>query len=137
MTYLLDTNVVSEPRRPAPDVRVAAWFGDVDPDALFVSVLSLGEARVGIERLRRRRDHRQAEALEAWLAQVKSDFADRVLAVSAAIADRWGRLNAGRPLPIIDGLLAATAIEHGLTLVTRDTGPLEGIGVSLLDPWAA
>lgn len=136
MTYLLDTNVVSEPRRPVPDARVAAWFEEVDADALFVSVLSLGEARVGIERLRRRRDHRQAEALEAWVAQVKSDFANRVLAVSAAIADRWGRLNAGRPLPILDGLLAATAIEHGLTLVTRDTGPLDGIGVSLLDPWA-
>jgi predicted nucleic acid-binding protein len=129
--------VLSEPRKPAPNPRVTAWFDVTPSDALFASVLSLGEARDGIERLRRRRDHRQADVIEAWLDQFKADFAGRLLAVSAAVADRWGRLNAVRPLPIIDGLLAATAIEHGLTLVTRDTASVAGTGVTVLDPWAA
>ena len=101
-----------------------------------MSVLSLGEVRRGIELLRRRRDDHQADVIEMWLAQLKTDFAEHLITVSAAVAERWGRLNAVRPLPIIDGLLAATAIEHGLTLVTRDTAAVEGTGVAVLDPWA-
>jgi predicted nucleic acid-binding protein len=127
---------MSEPRKPAPDARVTAWFDEVDSAELFVSVLSLGEVRDGIERLRRRRDLRQAGVIEDWLDQVKADFGERIVDVTVEIAERWGRLNAARPLPIIDGLLAATAIERELTLVTRDAAALEETGASVLDPWA-
>lgn len=128
---------MSEPRKPAPDVNVAAWLNAAAAEALFVSVLSLGEVRRGIELLRRRHDDHQADVIETWLAQLKADFAERLITVSAAVAERWGRLNAVRPLPVVDGLLAATAIEHGLTLVTRDTAAVAGTGVAVLDPWSS
>ena len=135
MTYLLDTNVVSEIRKPRPHAGVAAWFGEAESIGLYLSVLVVGEVRQGIERLRRRRDRQQAEMFERWLAVLKEEFADRLLPVSVAVADRWGRLNAAKPLPVIDGLLAATAIEHDLTLVTRDVDILTESGARLLNPW--
>ena len=137
MTHLLDTNVVSESRKARRDERVEAWLQSVDSNTLHVSVLAIGEIRRGIELLRRRNDHRQADALEPWFAKLKQDFAPRTLAVSPPIAERWGALNAMRTLPIIDGLMAATALEYDLTLVTRDTAGLAGTGVRLLDPWQA
>jgi len=112
-----------------------AWTDAAAASDLYTSVLVVGEIRAGIERLRGR-DARQSEALEAWLDQLKTDFAERLLGVSTAVAERWGRLNAVRPLPVVDGLLAATAIEHGLTLVTRDTVAVAGTGVAVVDPWA-
>lgn len=119
-------------REAAPSV--AQWFKTVQADELFLSVLVVGEVRQGIERLRRR-DPAQARVFERWLATLKTDFADRILPVSIATAEAWGRLNAPAPLPVIDGLLAATALVHGLTLVTREANRLARAGVPVLDPW--
>ncbi len=97
-------------------------------------MLVIGEVRQGIERLRGR-DPAQAEVYEEWLQELESSFRDRLLPLDAEVAQAWGRLNAARPLPVVDALMAATAVEHGLTFVTRDTGVLSGLGVSVLDPW--
>jgi predicted nucleic acid-binding protein len=134
VTYLLDTNVVSEGRKPDCDAGVRRWLESVRGDELFLSVLVLGEIRQGVERLRRR-DPRQAAVYEAWLATLRRDYADRVLAVTADVAEEWGRLNIPDPLPVVDGLLAATARVRGLTLVSRNTADLARTGVRLLNPF--
>jgi predicted nucleic acid-binding protein len=137
VTYLLDTNVVSELRKTNRDAGVAAWYSSVDSGDLFLSVLVVGEIRQGIERLRRR-DPDQSTVFERWLTVLKQDFDDRLLPVSHRVAERWGYVNAIRPLrplPVVDGLLAATAIAHGLTLVTRDSHTLANTGAQLLNPW--
>ena len=134
MTYLLDTNVISEVRKRRPDDHVVAFFESVKSADLFISVLTIGEIRAGIERLRRK-DTDQANALDQWLAGLCANYADRIINVDADIAHEWGRLNVPEPLPVIDGLLAATALEHDLTLVTRDTRALAASGARLLDPW--
>jgi hypothetical protein len=135
VSYLLDTNVISEVRKSSPNTGVSDWFAGAASDELYLSVLVVGEIRQGVERLRRRRDSRQADVFEHWLAALKQDFADRLLPISVGIAERWGLLNATQPLPVIDGLLAATAIEHDLTFVTRDSGALAASGARLLNPW--
>jgi toxin FitB len=135
VSYLLDTNVISEIRRPEPNKGVADWFASTEAADLYLSVLVVGEVRQGIERLRHRRDRRQASLFENWLSVLKEEFADRVVPISIAIAERWGLLNAQKPLPVIDGLLAATAIEHDLTFVTRDVRPFRETGADLLNPW--
>jgi predicted nucleic acid-binding protein len=99
-------------------------------------VLVVGEIRHGVELLKRRGDVAQADAIDAWLVSLTRMFADRLVPISAAVAEAWGRLNAERPVPVVDGLMAATAIEHDLTLVTRDTATLVGTGVRVLDPWS-
>jgi hypothetical protein len=137
VSYLLDTNVISEIRKPHRDPGVAAWFDEAESGELYLSVLVVGEIRQGIERLRRRRDRKQADLFEGWLSRLKEDFADRLLPVSVGVAERWGRLNAAQPLPVIDCLLAATAIEHDLTLVTHESRPLAATGARLFDPWRA
>jgi len=136
VSYLLDTNVLSEVRKRSPHAAVAAWFDAVEGPDLFLSSLVVGEIRQGIERLRGR-DPVQAEVFEDWLEALKADFGDRILPVSTEVAEAWGRLNAPAPLPAIDSLLAATALVHGLTLVTRDSSNLEGTGIRLLNPWEA
>lgn len=136
MTYLLDTNVVSELRRPRPDKGVQAWMESVAAEATYLSVLVLGEVRQGAERLRRR-DPLQSSLLEEWLASLEAAFSDRVLVIDGAVARAWGRLSEDDPLPPVDGLLAATALVHGLTVVTRDIKPFDRVGVPWLDPWAA
>jgi toxin FitB len=136
VSFLLDTNVISEVRRPSPNPGVASWFEQAAAEDLFLSVLVLGEIRQGIERLRAR-DPEQSEVFERWLELLRQDFQDRLLPVSTAVAETWGRLNAPSPLPVVDSLLAATALVHGLTFVTRDTSNLELTGVALLDPWEA
>lgn len=128
--------MLSEPRKPAPDAQVLAWFTEVDASELYVSVLSIGEIRNGVERLRRRGDRRQTNVLERWLEQLRSDFSERFLPLTLRVAERWGALNAERVLPTVDGLLAATAIENDLTLVTRDAGAITSTGVRVLNPWA-
>jgi predicted nucleic acid-binding protein len=133
--YLLDTNVISEVRKPNPNAGVAAWFNEADSADLYLSVLVVGEVRQGIDRLRHRRDRKQAALFERWLAVLKQEFAHRLMPISANVAERWGHLNAAQPLPVIDGLLAATALEHDLTLVTRDTDTLAASGARLLNPW--
>ncbi len=135
MTYLLDTNVLSELRKgPRCHPRVATWFAGVDGQDLGLSVLVIGEIRRGIETLRRK-DPRGAGALERWLAQLLRDHADRVLAIDGRVAEEWGRLTAIRPGSIIDVFLAATARVHGLTLVTRNVRDVEWTGVAWLNPF--
>lgn len=136
MSFLLDTNILAEVRKPRPHPSVAAWFAGVAGPDMYVSVLVLGEVQQGVDRLRRR-DPRQAAVYDAWLRTLRRDFADRVLPVTEEIALEWGHLNAGAPLPIIDGLLAATAKVHALTLVTRNVADVRRTGVALLDPFEA
>jgi toxin FitB len=137
--YLLDTNVVSELMQPDPAPLVVRWVDATHPTSLYLSVLTLGELRTGAARLppsRRRRE------LEAWIDdRLRPKFSDRILPVDQEVADRWGRLDGeakrrGRPISILDELLAATALHFKLRLVTRDWKPLVGTGVDVLDPWA-
>jgi predicted nucleic acid-binding protein len=133
--YLLDTNVVSELRKGSrANARVVSWYDSTERDDKYVSALTAGEIRRGIETIRRR-DPAQARALDRWLRRWLAAHRDRVLAVDAAVADRWGRLTAGSSLPVIDGLLAATALVHGLTLATRNVKDIEGTGVPVVNPF--
>ncbi len=134
MSFLLDTNVVSEIRKKIPDPGVAAWFASVPADQLFLSVLVVGEIRQGIERLSRR-DPAQAEIFEHWLYRLVLVYQDRIVPVTADIAEAWGRLNVPDPVSVVDGLMAATALVHGWTLVTRNVGDVASTGVRLLDPF--
>jgi len=115
---------------------VAAWFDAVPAEHLFLSVLTLGEIRRGIE-IVARCDHAQAVALERWRRRIVAAYADRILPVSEAVAEEWGRIQAIRSVSTIDSLLAATAVAHGLTLVTRNLRDFAGTGAVLLDPFAA
>jgi len=134
VTYLLDTNVISEARKRRPDAHVMAFFDAVSSADVFISVLTIGEIRIGIERLRRK-DANQANALDEWLAGLRATYADRIAGVDASIAEEWGRLNAPDPVPVIDGLLAATARCRGWTLVTRNTADLARCAVRLVNPF--
>jgi predicted nucleic acid-binding protein len=136
VSWLLDTNVVSELRKGTrANEHVRAWQGRTRGQDKFVSVLVLGEIRRGIE-ARRRRDIPSAVALEQWLLRLEETYADRILQVDRAVADRWGRLGVPDPIPVLDGLLAATALVHGLTLVTRNVRHVARTGASVLDPFA-
>jgi predicted nucleic acid-binding protein len=134
--YLLDTNVISETRKSRADSGVIAFLSAADADGLFVSVLTLGELRKGVA-AKRRTDPVAADQLAAWVDGIETTFADQVLPVDAATARLWGELSAGRNLPVIDTLIAATAIGHGLTLVTRNARDVESTGAALVDPWRA
>lgn len=136
MRFLVDTNVLSELRKgPRADPGVLGWFQSVDDTALYLSVLVIGELRQGVERLRRR-DPPAAAKLDRWLHELIERHADRTLPVDAAVAERWGRLNVPDPVPAVDGLLAATALVHSLTLVTRNLRDVRSTGVRHLDPFA-
>jgi predicted nucleic acid-binding protein len=134
MTYLLDTNVVSELRKRDPDPHVVAWYGKVTSAEIFVSALTIGEIRQGIERLRRK-DGARADLLEQWLRGLRASYGDHIINVDADVAEEWGRLNVPDPLPVIDGLLAASAKIRGWTLVTRNTADIACSGVALLNPF--
>ena len=134
MSFLLDTNVVSEARKRTANPNVKAWLASVVGPELHLSVLVIGEIRQGIERMRRR-DAAQAGVYDSWLSTLLRDYADRIVPVDADVAQEWGRLNVPDPLPVIDGLLAATAKVRGWTLVTRNTADLAGSGVRLLNPF--
>ena len=137
MSFLLDTNVISELVRTKPGPGIERWFRHVPGEALHLSVLTLGEIRKGIERLGA---SARREKLQVWLESELPDwFEDRVLAVDAAVADRWGRLlsEVKRPVPAIDSLLAATALHHRLRFVTRNTADFDYPGLEVLDPWAS
>jgi predicted nucleic acid-binding protein len=136
VSYLVDTNVLSEVVKPRPDARVTRWMRVAAGAGLYVSVLSLGEIRKGVERLdagpRRTR-------LLTWLENdLPQLFEDRVLSIDTGVADRWGRLLAavGRPVPAIDSLLAATALHHDLRFVTRNTADFDFPGLDVFSPWA-
>jgi toxin FitB len=134
MTYLLDTNVVSELRRRHPDPHVLAWYDTVTSAEIYLSVLTIGEIRLGIERLRRK-DNAQAVLLEHWLHGLHATYQDHIIDVDAAVAEEWGRLNVPDPLPVIDGLIAASARTRGWTLVTRNTADLARTAVRMLNPF--
>ena len=138
--FLLDTNCISELVRAQPDPRVVEWIESADETLLHLSVLTLGEIRKGVAALPQ---SRRRARLEVWLqADLQTRFWGRILPVDAPIADRWGQLAArakrdGAPLAIIDGLLAATAMHHDLTFVTRNTNDVAAVGVPVLNPWSA
>ncbi len=135
MSFLLDTNVISEYRKgTACDPNVAAWFGKVTDSQLFLSVLVMGELRKGAE-AKARRDPAQAEALRKWITLLERGYGDRILPFGREEADIWGRMNALRPRSTVDSMLAATAKVHGMTLVTRNVADVEGLGVEVLNPF--
>lgn len=137
MSYLIDTNVISELVRARPNSKVLAWFRETPDSALHLSVLTLGEIRHGVERLS---DAARREKLRLWLEnEIPARFESRLLPVDAAVADRWGRLisEVGRPLPAVDALLAATALHHGLRVVTRNDSDFEFPGLEVVNPWTA
>lgn len=137
MRVLLDTNVVSELRKGRRANRaVQAWLAGVGDEDIYLSVLVVGELRRGTELLRRR-DSRQAMALEQWLDRLMTDHADRILGIDLAVAEVWGRLTAARPASVVDALLAATAHVHGLTLVTRNVKDVAWTGVPCVNPFEA
>lgn len=136
MSYLLDTNVLSELCRKLPDVHVTAWLAQRPPSTLHLSVLTLGEIRKGIEGAIGRA---RQQVLVDWLETDLPDyFRGRIIPIDATVADRWGRLvaAAGRPLPAIDSLLAATALTHDLVLVTRNVKDFQGLGLKVFSPWS-
>ena len=135
MSYLLDTNVVSETIRPRPDKRVLAWFEKTPDEALFISVLTLGEIRKGIEKMP---EIERRERLRIWLEhELPEWFEDRILPVDAHVAERWGILlgRLGRTAPAIDSLLAASALHHGLRFVTRNIQDFSFSGLEIINPW--
>jgi len=135
VSYLIDTNIISEVRKGARcDAHVSAWYASIADEDLFLSTLVLGEIRKGIE-LARPRDAGKAAVLERWLREVESAFGGRVLGIDNAISDQWGRMAAIRPVPVVDGLLAATALTNGLTLVTRNDRDVAGLGATVLNPF--
>jgi toxin FitB len=135
VSYLIDTNIISEVRKGARcDARVSAWYASIADEDLFLSTLVLGEIRKGVE-LARHRDADKAAALERWLRQVETAFGARVLGVDNTVSDHWGRMSAIRPVPVIDGLLAATALTNGLTLVTRNDRDVAGLGATVFNPF--
>ena len=135
MSFLVDTNVLSEIRKPNGNRGVRDWFETIRSVELYISVLVIGEIRQGVERLRQR-DRRQALVYESWLEVLVGSYGERTLPITAEVADVWGRLNAPNPVPVVDGLLAATATVHGLTLVTRNVDDVSQTGVPLLNPFA-
>lgn len=136
MSYLIDTNVLSELKRKVPDQGVVEWFAQRPSQILYLSMLTLREIRKGVEGVK---DARRRQRLSDWLeSDLRQFFYGRILSVDAAVADRWGRLvaDAGRPLPVVDSLLAATALTHDLVLVTRNVQDFAGLPVQLCNPWS-
>lgn len=135
MSYLVDTNVISELRRSAADPGVVAWFADRPATTLYLSVLTLGEIRKGIEALP---NGKKRLVLRDWLeVDLPAFFAGRILLIDAPVVDRWGRLLARvrRPVPAIDSLIAATALQHGLALVTRNETDFKFPELDVINPW--
>jgi predicted nucleic acid-binding protein len=135
--WLVDTNVISELRRRDPDANVRAWFAQRPATELYLSVLTLGEIRKGVEALA---DSCRRTVLNQWLErELPVFFAARLLPINGAVAHQWGQLlaEAGRSLPAIDSLLAATALHHNLVLVTRNLKDVAGLPVKVLNPWDA
>jgi toxin FitB len=135
VSYLLDTNVLSETRKRRPSPGVREWIASTPADMLYISVLTLGEIERGIARICDRGDQPQAAALQLWLRQLEAGFAERIIPVTLRIAAEWGRQRQERPIPVIDALIAATARVHGWTVVTRNAKDFERTGVPVLNPF--
>jgi toxin FitB len=135
MPYLLDTCIVSELRKPAINPGVSSWISGIKADEAYLSVLTIGEIRTGIE-LHRLRNPSGAGSLERWLLGLEAHYGERILPITAKIADRWGRLAPRQPLPTTDGLIAATGLEHDLTVVTRNLVDFQRSGVNTLNPYS-
>jgi len=133
--YLLDTDVVSQTRKKKPDAGVAAWLEAVPTEELYISVLVLGELKKGAA-LIRRKDPRAAESLENWIQGIRDQFSARILPVDEEVAAIWGELNAIRPLPVVDALIASTARAHGMTVVTGNEADISGLGVFVINPFS-
>ena len=131
--YLVDTNVVSEARRNAPEA--VAWLRAAPPASIYLSVITLGEIMKGVA-LKARADRQAAGHLAEWLGKLRREFADRILPISDHVAVEWGRIAALRPRGDADGLIAATAKVHDLILVTRNVADFDDAGVSIVNPWA-
>lgn len=135
MSFLIDTNVLSELRKGSRcNASVSRWFAAVDDDEIYLSVLAVGEIRRGIEAIRRR-DRASATALDRWLRRLVVQHEARILPVDRAVAEEWGRLNVPDPLPVVDGLMAATARVHQLTLATRNVKDVERTGIPTVNPF--
>ena len=136
VAYLLDTNVLSETRKKRADAGVISFLEAADASCLYISVLTLGELRKGVASKKfKDPDPGAAKRLEAWVDGIEFSFADRILTVDAATGRLWGDWSGQRPRPVVDTLLAATAVLHDLTLVTRNIRDVRGIPVKLVDPW--
>ena len=135
MTWLVDTNIISEVRKgPRCHPAVAAWWSSVEDRDILLSTLTIGEIRKGVEAVRAR-DPNKARALEVWLQAIVEAFGPRILGIDAAVAESWGRISAIRSVPVVDALLAATANVHGLVLVTRNAADVSGLGVPIRNPF--
>ncbi len=135
MPYLLDTCIVSELRKPGVNSGVSAWISSINAKEAFLSVLTIGEIRSGIE-LHRLKNPSGASNLERWLLGLETHYADRILPITAKIADRWGRLSPSQPLPAVDGMIAATGLEYQLVVVTRNVTDFQRSGVNTLNPFS-
>jgi predicted nucleic acid-binding protein len=136
VSYLFDTNVVSETRKRRPPPQIVAVLNAIPLSAAHISVLTLGEMRRGAV-MKAASDPGSAAEFELWLADIETTLVGRILPITPGIASRWGEMSAGRTRPVIDTLLAATASVHGLTVVTRNTRDFRDLGVSVLNPWDA
>jgi len=132
--YLLDTNILSETRKKRADERVLAFLSDAAPTSLYLSCLSLGELRKGVA-LKMKSDPSAAKAIAGWVDGLETNFADRILDVDTASAKLWGEWSAQRPRPVVDTLLAATALIHGLVFVTRNESDVQDLPVKVFNPW--
>jgi predicted nucleic acid-binding protein len=130
--YLVDTNVISEARRGRPEAE--SWLRSVDPQKIYLSVITLSEIMRGIT-LQQKREPRAAATLMEWLQELRQDYGERILSVTDQVAVEWGRIAALRPRGDADGLIAATAIIHDLIIVTRNTVDFHDTGASVIDPW--
>ena len=129
----MDTNIVSELRRPRAAAALVDWFDAQSASSLFLSIVTVGEIRQSVEQLRRR-DPKQAGQLDRWLNGLTQFYEDRLLYVDRAVAEEWGRMRAKKSVPVTDALIAATARTHGLTIVTRNVKDFAGLGVEVLNP---
>ena len=137
MKYLLDTCVISELAKPVPEKKVLNWFNGIPSEALLLSVVTIGEIRKGLTKLA---DSKRKDSLAVWLNTLLEDYRARILAIDLAVADNWGQIQgnaemAGAPMSTLDGLIAATAYTHNLTVVTRNENDFNKARVPILNPW--